>query len=105
LIASAATIRSRLNKIPYGDQAIFVRKSVFGRIGGYREIPLMEDVDLMRRIKKDGGEIRFSRSRVRTSSRRYEDEGTLRCALRNCILILAFFCGISPERLASYYRQ
>ena len=57
IIEKAVTLRSRLTRIPYGDQAIFISRDLFQRIGGYREMPLMEDVDLMRRIKKGGHAI------------------------------------------------
>ena len=52
MIGTLSSLRSRLNRIPFGDQAIFIRKEYFNQIGGYKEIPLMEDVELMRRIKK-----------------------------------------------------
>ena len=51
-IGTLSSLRSRLSRIPFGDQAIFIRKEYFDRVGGYKEIPLMEDVELMRRIKK-----------------------------------------------------
>ena len=55
IIERAASFRSRLTRIPYGDQAIFLKRDYFLRMGGYRELPIMEDVDLMRRVKKNGG--------------------------------------------------
>ncbi|MHC4575704.1 MAG: TIGR04283 family arsenosugar biosynthesis glycosyltransferase, partial [Planctomycetota bacterium] len=74
-IAARARFRSRLNRIPYGDQAIFIRKSYFDEIGRFKEIPLMEDIDLMRRIKKDGRKIYILPDRVSTSARRWQREG------------------------------
>ena len=53
-IAARARLRSRLSRIPYGDQAIFVRKTYFEQIGGFKEFPLMEDIDFMKRIKRNG---------------------------------------------------
>jgi len=102
-IAARASLRSRWNRIPYGDQAIFIRKKYFDQIGGYKEIPLMEDVDLMRRIKKDGKQIVILADKVITSARRWESEGALYTTLRNQILVRLFYLGVSPHRLAKYY--
>jgi rSAM/selenodomain-associated transferase 2 len=104
-IAVRASFRSRLNRIPYGDQAIFIRKDYFDQIGGFKEIPLMEDIDLMRRIKRDGKKIRILRDRVSTSARRWEREGVLYTTLRNQILVGLFYLGVSPDRLTKYYRR
>ncbi len=102
-IAARASLRSRWNRIPYGDQAIFIRKKYFDQIGGFKEIPLMEDVDLMRRIKKDGKQIVILPDKVITSARRWESEGALYTTLRNQILVRLFYLGVSPHRLAKYY--
>jgi rSAM/selenodomain-associated transferase 2 len=104
-IAVRASQRSRLNRIPYGDQAIFIRKSYFEQIGGFKEIPLMEDVDLMRRIKKDRKKIYILSDKVMTSARRWERDGALYTTLKNQILIALFYLGVSPDRLAKYYRR
>lgn len=104
LIEKAATFRSRITGIPYGDQAIFIRKDFFDSIGGFRDIPLMEDVDLMRRIRKTGRRIHIIPDRVRTSPRRWEKEGVLRCTLRNWIIITLYLLGVPPEKLARFYR-
>jgi rSAM/selenodomain-associated transferase 2 len=102
-ISVRASMRSRWNRIPYGDQAIFIRKKYFNQIGGYKEIPLMEDVDLMRRIKKDGKKIVILPDKVTTSARRWENDGVFYTTLRNQILIRLFYLGISPHKLAKYY--
>ena len=102
-ISARASMRSRWNRIPYGDQAIFIRKKYFNQIGGYKEIPLMEDVDLMRRIKKDGKKIVILPDKVTTSARRWENDGVFYTTLRNQILIRLFYLGISPHKLAKYY--
>jgi len=104
-IAYFASARSRLTRIPYGDQAIFIRKDYFNRIGGYREIPLMEDVELMQRIKKTGDKICILSDCVRTSTRRWEKEGIVYCTLRNWIISSLYFMGISPNRLVRFYRS
>ncbi|NPU84526.1 MAG: glycosyltransferase family 2 protein [Syntrophaceae bacterium] len=103
VIERTASRRSRITRIPYGDQAIFLRRSYFQAIGGYREIPLMEDVDLMRRIKRRGDRVVFLEARVSTSARRWEREGILRCTLRNWTLIGLYLLGVSPGRLARFY--
>jgi len=103
LIAATASLRSRLTRIPYGDQAIFIRRDDFRKLGGYPAIPIMEDVDLMRRIKKRGGKIAILAHPVTTSPRRWEREGVLRCTLRNWLLLTAYLLGRPPEKLARYY--
>jgi rSAM/selenodomain-associated transferase 2 len=104
LIEGVASLRSRLTRIPYGDQAIFIRKNAFCRLGGYRTIPLMEDVDLMRRLKRAGLRIAILNERVSTSPRRWEKEGALYCTLRNWTLMALYLAGWPVERLAKYYR-
>ena len=104
LIASVASLRSRITRLPYGDQAIFVRRDYFQKVGGYNNIPLMEDVELMRRIKKRGGKINIIPDRVLSSPRRWEQEGMVYCTVRNWVLITLYYLGISPQRLARYYR-
>jgi rSAM/selenodomain-associated transferase 2 len=105
MIACLASLRSRLNRIPYGDQAIFIRKEYFDKIGGYKEIPLMEDVELMKRIKKSGYKIRILYDRVKTSPRRWEQEGVIYCVLRNWTLQILYALGISPHHLVRFYRS
>jgi rSAM/selenodomain-associated transferase 2 len=105
LIAAVASRRSRLTRIPYGDQAIFLRRDYFQRIGGWPDIPLMEDVALMRQIKKSGERIFIIPRRVSTSPRRWEKEGIVRATLRNWILLGSYYLGVAPERLARHYRS
>jgi rSAM/selenodomain-associated transferase 2 len=103
LIANIASWRSRLTRIPYGDQGIFIKKDYFFNIGGFKDIPLMEDVELMKRIKKSGGKIFIIPERAFTSPRRWEKEGILYCIIRYWLLISLFYLGISPRKLAKYY--
>ncbi len=98
-------LRTRLTRVPFGDQAIFIRKGYFDRIGGYREIPIMEDVELMTRIRKGGGQIRVIPAKVRTSPRRYYREGIVYGTLRNWLLQILYALGVPPERLARWYRS
>lgn len=104
LIEKTASLRSRLTGIPYGDQAFFFAANYFREIGGFPDIPLMEDVEIMRRIKKRGDRIVFIDRTVRTSARRWEKEGVLKCTLRNWCLISLYLAGVSPGKLAGFYR-
>ncbi len=98
-------LRTRLTRIPFGDQAIFIRRDFFEKIGGYRDIPIMEDVELMKRIRKRADPICIIPVKVRTSVRRYEREGVLRCTLRNWLMQVSYALGMSPERLERWYRS
>ncbi len=103
-IAARANMRSRWNRIPYGDQAIFIRKDYFEKIGGFKDIPLMEDVDLMWRIRKDGREIHILRDKATTSARRWEREGAICTTLKNQIIVMLYYLGVHPDKLARLYR-
>jgi rSAM/selenodomain-associated transferase 2 len=105
LIGKLASWRSRLNRIPFGDQAIFIRREYFNKIGGYKEIPIMEDAELMRRVKKSGNQIWIFRERVMTSPRRWEKEGVVYCTLRNWTLQALYFLGVSPHKLVTFYES
>jgi rSAM/selenodomain-associated transferase 2 len=105
VIAFLGSLRSRLNRIPYGDQAIFVRRDYFNEIGGYEDIPLMEDVELMQRMKRSSEKIFIFRDRVMTSTRRWEEEGLVYCILRNWTLQILYFLGVSPHKLVKYYKS
>ena len=96
--------RTRLTRIPFGDQAIFIGKDLFERLGGYRDIPVMEDVDLMLRIRRRGEGIRIIPEKVMTSARRWEEDGLILGTFRNWMLQLLYCCGVSPSRLARFYR-
>jgi rSAM/selenodomain-associated transferase 2 len=104
LIAWAATWRSRLSRVPYGDQAIFMRRSYFIELGGFADISLMEDVELMRRIKRRGGRAVVLPSSVTTSARRWERQGIILHTLRNWLLVSLFYLGVPADKLARYYR-
>ncbi len=104
VIEGAASLRSRITRVPYGDQAIFVRRDYFDALGGFSEIPLMEDVDLMRRIKRAGDRIQIIPSQVMTSPRRWEREGVTYCTLRNWTLMALYSFGVAPEKLTRFYK-
>ena len=102
LIASAMNERSSLTSICTGDQGIFAHRSLLDRIGGIPNQPLMEDIELSKRLRRISKPIRI-RTRLGTSSRRWERDGTLRTILLMWELRLRYFFGTSPEVLAARY--
>ncbi len=102
VIGAMISLRSRVTKIATGDQAIFVRRDVFEAIGGYPEIPLMEDVAFSRALRRMG-KVACVRSRVLTSARRWETEGVWRTILKMWTLKSLYLLGVSPFRLKRYY--
>jgi rSAM/selenodomain-associated transferase 2 len=97
-------LRSRVTGIATGDQAIFVKRAAFDRVGGYPEIALMEDVALSRALKRIGRPLCL-RVRATTSSRRWEEGGVVRTILLMWRLRLAYWLGADPERLAVWYGE
>ena len=104
VVARLMNVRSRVTGISTGDQAIFVRRDVFERIGGFAPLPLMEDVELTSRLRRQG-HVAALHERVTTSARRWEENGVARTILLMWTLRLAYACGVSPERLARVYRR
>jgi rSAM/selenodomain-associated transferase 2 len=96
--------RSRLSRIATGDQAIFIRREVFAHLGGYANIPLMEDINLSRRMKR-AGHITCLRQRVTTSARRWQQHGVVRTILLMWTLRALYFFGVSPVQLQRLYRD
>lgn len=103
-VARMANLRTRLTRVPYGDQGIFVRRDTFQEIGGFPAWPLMEDVDFCRRLKKRGRVV-ILEEKVLTSPRRWEAEGPLYVTLKNRTLVLLFLFGVSPYRLKRWYED
>lgn len=103
LTALCASLKHRITRVPYGDQAIFIRTDFFREIGGYSEIPLFEDVELMRRIKKLKKKIIILRSYTKTSPRKWEKDGILYKILRNWTLQTLYLMGASPKFLVKHY--
>lgn len=100
LIARAASLRSRITRVPYGDQALFMERRVFEALGGYADIPILEDVDLMVRARRAGVRVGFAQGRCTASPRRWEAEGVWRRTFANWSIIARYLLGASPERLA-----
>jgi rSAM/selenodomain-associated transferase 2 len=101
-IAHLMNLRSRLSGIATGDQTIFVRRAVFEALGGFPDIPLMEDVELSRRLKRRG-RLASLRLRVTTSARKWQREGAVRTVLLMWTLRLLYFAGVAPRRLHRWY--
>ncbi|MBQ0711750.1 MAG: TIGR04283 family arsenosugar biosynthesis glycosyltransferase [Porticoccus sp.] len=102
VIERGMNIRSQMFGIGTGDQALFVRRTLFESLNGFANIPLMEDVEFCRRLKKVS-QPSFQRGVVTTSSRRWEQRGILRTVLQMWRLRLAYFLGVSPQHLARQY--
>jgi rSAM/selenodomain-associated transferase 2 len=102
MVSRLMNLRSRLSGIATGDQAMFVRRSVFERMGGFADLPLMEDVEFSRRLKRMGPLV-FLHDYVVTSFRRWEQHGPLRTILRMWCLRLFYWLGCDPHHLHHYY--
>jgi len=103
LTGRCASLKHRLTRVPYGDQAIFLRRDYFESLGGYPEIPLMEDVELMKRLKRKGGRIILLPDKVLTSTRKWEKDGILYTILRNWTLQALYLFGVTPQKLVRHY--
>jgi rSAM/selenodomain-associated transferase 2 len=104
VVAWFANLRSRTERVPYGDQAPFMDAALFRELGGFAPIPIMEDVDLFRRLKRLGEPVTILKERVLTSPRRWDKDGVVRRTLGNWRLRLRYALGAAPEDLARSYR-
>jgi rSAM/selenodomain-associated transferase 2 len=104
LIEWGARLRVRLFQLPYGDQAVFVRRAVLEGLGGVPQVPIMEDLDLVKAMKTRGRLARVPLDAV-TSARRYEARGPLRTMLRHWLAAGAWALGIERERIAAWYAR
>ena len=102
IISRMMNWRSRLSGIATGDQALFVRRHIFEQIGGFADIPLMEDIDFSRRLKRKGATAALTAT-VTTSFRRWEQQGPLRTILSMWALRFLYWIGVHPHRLAHLY--
>jgi rSAM/selenodomain-associated transferase 2 len=96
--------RSQVCQVPYGDQGIFLSAKVFNEIGGFPDLPIMEDFELMRRLRKRG-KISIVSQPIITSARRWLQKGILKTTLINQLMVLGYLVGISPTRLVELYRR
>src|SRR5262249_6463821 len=102
LVAWGTNLRARFGQLPYGDQALFMPRQVFEALGGYDEIPFMEDVRMVQALRKRGRLTILSQA-VRTSGRRWQRDGVLYTTVRNTLLITLYFWGVPPEKLQRWY--
>jgi len=104
LIERLVNWRSRFFSMPYGDQAIFLKATVFHTIGGFPNLPIMEDFEFIRRLQPQG-RITIVPASVLTSGRRWERLGIIKTTLINQLIIIGYFGGLSPDKLAQWYRE
>ncbi|KPA12109.1 glycosyl transferase family 2 protein, partial [Candidatus Magnetomorum sp. HK-1] len=91
IIEKTASLRSRITRIPYGDQGIFIRKKIFQKINGYSNLPIMEDIDLMQKLKRKKYKIKILNKKIQTSARRWHEQGIIFCSLRNIMISSLFY--------------
>ena len=104
LIERMVNWRSHFLSMPYGDQAIFLKTSVFTELGGFPNLPIMEDFELMRRLKRLG-QIAIVSAPVLTSGRRWQKLGVVKTTLINQLIIAGYFLGVPPAELVRWYRR
>ncbi|GJL80746.1 MAG: glycosyl transferase [marine bacterium B5-7] len=102
MIAAMMNLRSSVTGIATGDQALFVTRTLFSRLGGYSDLPIMEDIDLSRRLKRTARPLRV-RQAVTTSARRWRDNGIIKTILLMWVLRFAYWLGANPNYLARIY--
>lgn len=106
LVEIFANLRAKLLCLPYGDQAIFIRKDIFQMLGGFKTYPFLEDIDLVIRLKKFG-RLKYISHSVIASARRLKKGyflSPIAVSLRNVIIVVLFIAGINPHKLIKLYR-
>tara|TARA_X000000950_G_scaffold77706_1_gene97620 strand:- start:12168 stop:12854 length:687 start_codon:yes stop_codon:yes gene_type:complete len=101
-LENRANKRARVLGLPYGDQGLFMSRAHYDRIGGFEDMPLMEDVDIVRRIGKKN--LAILPGKAFTSAEKYERDGWRKRAYSNAFLLMRYYLGASPEKLAQDYR-
>ncbi len=104
LIEMTADMRGKYLKVFYGDSGIFVRRDIFQRIGGFPDVPIMEELGFSKRLRRLG-KTRMIRPHIHISARRWETNGIIRTTLKNWYITGLYHCGFSLERLARIYRD
>lgn len=97
-------VRTRLTRLPLGDQAQFATRETFDRLGGFMEWPILEDLDFAKRLRRTGRFVLIEAA-VTTGARRYLRQGVFRTVAMNWLIWFLFFLGVSPHRLARLYRH
>lgn len=96
--------RTRRLRVPLGDQAQFATRETFENLGGFRDWPILEDLDFALRLRRLKG-FTVIEEPVTTGARRFVEQGTVRTVATNWLIWILFLCGVSPHRLARLYRQ
>jgi len=96
--------RFKFRYFHYGDQGIFVRRSVFQQLGGFREMPIMEDLDFFQRLHRTG-RVALIKQPLTTSGRRFLENGILWQQLLNVVLVISYLLGARPESLSTWYQR
>ncbi|MCK5194437.1 MAG: TIGR04283 family arsenosugar biosynthesis glycosyltransferase [Desulfobulbaceae bacterium] len=103
IIEAGANLRSSLLQMPYGDQALFMKRKIFRKVGGFPSVPIMEDFSLVCTLRKQG-RIQTLPEHVITSARRWISQGPIRTTLKNQCMVAGYLLGISSGCLARFYR-
>jgi len=104
VLERGVALRVRLLRLPYGDQGLFLHRRAWTALGGFRDLPLMEDVDLVRRLARLGPVVEVPCA-IATSPRRWHQDGWFRRSGRNLALLGLYFLGVPPARLARWYQR
>jgi rSAM/selenodomain-associated transferase 2 len=104
VVECLASFRSSFFSMPYGDQAIFLKKDVFMSVGGFPLLPIMEDFELIRILKKRG-KVMISDKKIVTSARRWKRLGLVKTTVLNQMIIILYLLGVSPRKLVSIYKN
>jgi rSAM/selenodomain-associated transferase 2 len=104
LVEQMVKMRSHFLSLPYGDQAIFLKTAIFHEIGGFADLPIMEDFELILRLRRLG-RITIVPAPVITSGRRWQKLGVLKTTLINQLIVVGYFLGIPPTQLVRWYRR
>jgi rSAM/selenodomain-associated transferase 2 len=103
-IETMVQVRSSLFSLPYGDQALFIDRDIFNSVGGFASLPIMEDFELVQRLKRIG-KIAIASAAVITSNRRWSKLGVWQTTFINQLIILGYYLKIPPEQLSKFYRD
>jgi rSAM/selenodomain-associated transferase 2 len=107
VVAAGAMARTRILRAPYGDQGLFISRSLYDQLGGYRDAPLFEDVDLIDRLMRRGGRraLVVFPSRAATSAERYLKDGYAKRVFKNFACLALYRFGVAPARIAAFYHS
>jgi uncharacterized protein len=103
LVEATTQLRSRWFQEPYGDQGLFLRRSLFEELGGFADLPIMEDYEFVRRLRRRG-RVLTADEPATTSGRRWQQLGIFRTTLTNRLVVSGYQLGVGPQRLAALYR-